>query len=70
MNGHGNVRSVAAVQSVLACGGTVGGVRLLSPHGCERVFDEQFGGTDRVRDYPVRWDIGYQLENRTCSWGG
>lgn len=37
-NGHGNARSVAAVQSVLACGGEARGVRLLSEAGCERVF--------------------------------
>ncbi|MGK8558700.1 serine hydrolase domain-containing protein [Nocardia gipuzkoensis] len=70
VNGHGNARSVAAVQSVLACGGTVGGVRLLSSDGCERVFGEQFRGTDRILDYPIRWGMGYRLENRTCSWGG
>ena len=30
-NGHGNARSVARIQSVVACGGAVDGVRLLSP---------------------------------------
>ncbi|PXX59855.1 CubicO group peptidase (beta-lactamase class C family) [Nocardia tenerifensis] len=70
VNGHGNARSVGAVQSVLACGGTVGGVRLLSQAGCERVFDEQFRGVDRVLNSPIRWGMGYRLENRTCSWGG
>ena len=35
-SGFGNARSVAAVQSVLACGGTVAGLRLLSAAGCER----------------------------------
>ena len=30
-SGFGNARSVAAVQSVMACGGSVGSVRLLSP---------------------------------------
>src|SRR3954447_5672718 len=36
--GHGNARSVAAVQSVLACGGESGGVRLLSEAGCRAVM--------------------------------
>ena len=40
-NGHGNARSVADVQSVLACGGEVGGRRFLSEQGCEAVFEEQ-----------------------------
>ncbi|HEY8308813.1 MAG TPA: serine hydrolase [Lapillicoccus sp.] len=46
-NGFGNARSVAAVQSVLASGGEVRGVRLLSAAGCERVLEEQFVGADR-----------------------
>ncbi|MFI6048243.1 serine hydrolase domain-containing protein [Nocardia sp. NPDC051321] len=70
INGHGNARSVGLVQSVLACDGTVGGVRLLSEAGCARVFEEQFRGTDRILDQPIRWGMGYRLENRTCSWGG
>ena len=70
IGGHGNARSVAAVQSVLACGGVVGGVRLLSQAGCERVFEEQYRGEDRVLGTPIRWGMGYRLENRTCSWGG
>ncbi|WP_327699502.1 serine hydrolase domain-containing protein [Streptomyces sp. NBC_00459] len=76
VNGHGNARSVAAVQSVLACGGTARGVRLLSEAGCERALEEQFAGTDSVLGMPMRWGMGYglgggQLPNpRTCSWGG
>ncbi|MEW2401298.1 serine hydrolase domain-containing protein [Streptomyces sp. NPDC046862] len=74
--GHGNARSVAAVQSVLACGGTARGVRLLSEAGCERVFEEQFRGEDSVLGVPMRYGLGYglhsgQLPNpRSCFWGG
>ncbi|MCO6010838.1 beta-lactamase family protein [Actinoallomurus purpureus] len=70
IGGYGNARSVGAVQSVLCCGGAVRGVRLLSEAGCERVFEEQFRGEDRVLGMPIRWGMGYRLENRTCSWGG
>ena len=70
VGGFGNARSVAAVQSVLACGGAAGGVRLLSEAGCERVFEEQYHGQDRILGMPVRWGMGYRLEGRTCSWGG
>lgn len=76
VNGHGNARSVAAVQSVLACGGTARGVRLLSEAGCERALEEQFAGTDSVLGVPMRWGMGYSLNSgqlpnpRTCSWGG
>ncbi|WP_367127307.1 serine hydrolase domain-containing protein [Saccharothrix sp. HUAS TT1] len=68
--GHGNARSVAAVQSVLASGGVAGGVRLLSEAGCARVVQEQFRGVDRYLGVPVRYGMGYRVEGRTCSWGG
>jgi CubicO group peptidase (beta-lactamase class C family) len=78
-NGHGNARSVALVQSVLACGGTVGGRRFLSPAGCDAVFEEQVRGTDLVINLPLRFGIGYGLSSegspaglndRSCYWGG
>ncbi|MFE9746714.1 serine hydrolase domain-containing protein [Saccharothrix saharensis] len=68
--GHGNARSVGLVQSVLASGGAVGGVRLLSAAGCLRVLEEQFRGVDRYLGVPIRYGIGYRIEGRTCSWGG
>ncbi|MFI9011521.1 serine hydrolase domain-containing protein [Actinosynnema sp. NPDC053489] len=68
--GHGNARSVALAQSVLACGGEVGGVRLLSEAGCARVLEEQFRGVDHYLRVPVRYGLGYRIEGRTCSWGG
>ncbi|MBA2896955.1 serine hydrolase domain-containing protein [Nonomuraea soli] len=70
VGGFGNARSVGAVQSVLASGGTYRGVRLLSAAGCERVLEEQFNGEDRLLGTPIRWGLGYRLEGRTCSWGG
>ena len=78
-NGHGNARSVAAVQRVLACGGEVDGVRLLSRAGCEAVLEEQSYGPDLVLGVPIRFGIGYGLTSpdmplgpnpRTCFWGG
>jgi CubicO group peptidase (beta-lactamase class C family) len=70
IGGYGNARSVGAVQSVLACGGVARGVRLLSEAGCERVFEEQYRGEDRILGTPIRWGMGYRLEDHTCSWGG
>ncbi len=78
-NGHGNARSVAAVQAVMANGGEVGGVRLLSAAGCERVLEEQAYGTDLVLGSPVRFGLGFGLSSaempisatgRACYWGG
>jgi CubicO group peptidase (beta-lactamase class C family) len=78
-NGHGNARSVARVQSVLACGGEVDGVRILSEAGCNAVFEEQAYGTDLVLGMPLRLGMGYGLPSpelpmspnqRACFWGG
>ena len=43
-NGHGNARSVAKVQTLIANGGSAFGKRILSKAGCDRVFDEQSNG--------------------------
>jgi CubicO group peptidase (beta-lactamase class C family) len=77
-NGTGNARSVATVQSVLACGGEVNGKRFLSEATCDLVFREQCNGTDLVLGVPLRHGIGYGLPGdliplpnpRTCFWGG
>jgi CubicO group peptidase (beta-lactamase class C family) len=78
-NGHGNARSVARVQSVLACGGEVDGVRLLTPEACALPLIEQADGVDLVLGLPMRFGIGYGLTNsstpfirgeKTCFWGG
>ncbi len=79
VGGHGNARSVAMIQSVLACGGAVGGRRLLSQEGCAAVFQEEARGMDLVLGVPVRLGMGYGLTSpetpmgpnpRTCFWGG
>ncbi|MGO9560035.1 MAG: serine hydrolase domain-containing protein [Acidimicrobiales bacterium] len=75
--GHGNARSVAGVHSVLACGGEARGVRLLSPAGCEAIFEEQSNGPDLVLGQPIRFGMGFGLSGElmpvgphTCFWGG
>ncbi|MGX1272032.1 serine hydrolase domain-containing protein [Streptomyces phaeoluteigriseus] len=69
-SGYGNARSVALVQSVMACGGSVRGVRLLSRAGCDRAREEQFSGEDRVLGMPVTWGLGYGIFGGTYGWGG
>ena len=69
-SGFGNARSVALVQSVMACGGTVCGLGLLSQAGCERAREEQFGCEDRILGMPVRYGLGYGLFGNTFGWGG
>jgi len=78
-NGHGNARSVARVQTLLACGGEAFGRRLLSEAGANRAFEEQTNGVDLVLGGPIRYGLGYGLTSkdmplgpnpRTCFWGG
>jgi len=79
-NGHGNARSVAKIQAIVANGGTVGDVTLLSPETIELIFDEQAHGTDLVLGLPVRFGMGYALPSeaapqlpssgRIAYWGG
>jgi CubicO group peptidase (beta-lactamase class C family) len=78
-NGHGNARSVARLQSVLACGGEVDGIRLLTPEACALALQEQSNGIDLVIGMPLRFGIGYGLTSETfgylpvegvCFWGG
>src|SRR6516165_7741712 len=47
-NGHGNARVLACLQSAVACGGVVDGVRLLSPKTIDRIFEVQSAGIDLV----------------------
>ncbi|WP_328751747.1 beta-lactamase family protein [Streptomyces sp. NBC_00285] len=69
-SGFGNARSVALIQSALACGGTVRGVRLLSAAGAERAREEQFSGEDRVIGMTQRYGLGFGLFGTTFGWGG
>jgi CubicO group peptidase (beta-lactamase class C family) len=76
-NGQGNARSVAAIQSVVACGGEARGTRLLSEAGVAALFSEQSNGRDLVLDVPLRFGLGYGLASETlpmgprgCAWGG
>lgn len=69
-SGFGNARSVALAQSAMACAGTVGAVRLLSPAGCERAWEEQFSGEDRILGMPVSWGLGYARFDTMYGWGG
>ena len=80
LNGHGNARSVARVLSVVARGGEVDGVRLLSPETIELIFQEQSHGMDLVLGVPIRFGIGWALpepelvpyvpDGKICFWGG
>ena len=78
-NGHGNARSVAQIQAVLACQGEAQGRRLFSQDIARMVMRERISGTDLVLDTPQRFGLGYGLNNpdmpispnkNVCFWGG
>jgi CubicO group peptidase (beta-lactamase class C family) len=77
MNGHGNGRGIATVQSILASGGA-NGVRLMSDAGRMRVLERQADGIDIVIGLEMRWGMGYSLngaffglpESRRVAWWG
>ncbi|MDB5367548.1 MAG: serine hydrolase [Rhodospirillales bacterium] len=60
-NGHGNARAIARIYALLAAGGTLDGVQLLSPEilaDARRVrWDEPCGLTER----PFRYGLGFML---------
>lgn len=78
-NGHGNARSLARIQSVLAGSGQARGIRLLTPAGCSPAVTEQYHGVDTVLGIPLSYGAGYALSSpetpvspnpRACFWGG
>lgn len=75
--GHGNARSVARAQALLACGGELDGKRLMSEAGARRALELQIEGTDLVLGMPTRFGMGYGLGGAmmplppsACFWGG
>jgi CubicO group peptidase (beta-lactamase class C family) len=78
-NGQGNARSVARVASLLACGGQVDDIRLLSLETIEKSIEEQIYGIDLVLNNTIRFGLGWGLTSkempispnpRTFYWGG
>ncbi|MFI6366077.1 serine hydrolase domain-containing protein [Nocardia sp. NPDC050630] len=80
VNGHGNARSVAAVQSLVACGGALHGQRLLSEKTIDLIFEQQSDGADLALLLPLRFGLGYGLpqsqtapevpDGKVCWWAG
>ncbi len=78
-NGHGNARSVARVAALMACGGELDGIRLLSMSTLEKAIEEQAYGPDLVLIMPIRFGLGFGLTSkevplgpnpRAFFWGG
>ena len=78
-NGHGNARSVVAVQTLVANLGCANGKRLMSEAGCRAIFDQQTHGKDLVLGVPIKFGMGYGIttdempmgpNEHIAYWGG
>jgi CubicO group peptidase (beta-lactamase class C family) len=57
-NGHGNARSIAQIQSVLAQGGEAQGKRLFSQETLDKMCTPRIEGMDLVLGMDVSWGLG------------
>jgi CubicO group peptidase (beta-lactamase class C family) len=60
INGHGTARSVARFYALLAAGGTLGGVRVLSEASIDHLLEVQREGPDLVFGDTTAWTLGLQ----------
>lgn len=77
--GHGNARSVARLQTPLACKGAAFGVNLLSEATASLVMQPRISGTDLVLGVPATFGLGFGINSaetplspnkNACFWGG
>jgi CubicO group peptidase (beta-lactamase class C family) len=61
MNGVFTARSLAHMYSVIAMGGTLDGVRFLSPETIRRAGTVRTRSRDIVIGWPMRWRLGYHM---------
>jgi CubicO group peptidase (beta-lactamase class C family) len=70
VNGHGTARAVAAFYGALATGGVLAGTRLLGADLLDEALRTQAEGIDVLLGRPVRWGLGFQLEDDGFGLGG
>jgi CubicO group peptidase (beta-lactamase class C family) len=76
-NGHGNARSVATIQSIVANRGEFNGKRFFSEKTGDQIFETQAHDVDLVLGIEAHFGMGYGLASsltpvgpRTCYWAG
>lgn len=76
-NGHGNARSVALIQSIVANNGEINGKRFFSEKTGARIFETQAHDVDLVLGIEMNFGMGYGLASsltplgpRGCYWAG
>ena len=61
MNGVFTARALARVYTMLAAGGSIDGMRFLSPQTVKRASTVQGRGLDAVLGFPMAWRLGYHV---------
>ena len=61
VNGHATARAIAKLYGVLAAGGSVDGVRVLSREAIARCAEEHSRGLDSILDIDTRFSLGFML---------
>ena len=76
-NGHGNARSIALIQSIIANRGEINGRRFFSEALSDQMFTKQITNNDLVLNGEFSFGLGYGLETSVmpigpdgCFWGG
>jgi CubicO group peptidase (beta-lactamase class C family) len=69
--GHGNARAIARHFAMLAGGGTLENVMIMSHETCKQAitFQCESDGVDPIIGSPVRFALGYELNNETFPMG-
>lgn len=68
-NGHTNARALSRFYAVLACGGELQGVLMLSAEHLVRCRAEESNGIDAVMSVPMRFGLGYRLTQPAAKYG-
>ena len=68
-NGHATAPALARLMGLLACGGEVGGVRLLSPETIAQASRQRIGDEDLVLPYWISWGAGFMRNERRHIYG-
>ena len=66
-NGLFTARALARVYAAISCGGSLDGVRLLSPATLRRASEVQTRSADRVLVLPMHWRLGYHSAFTTAG---
>jgi CubicO group peptidase (beta-lactamase class C family) len=68
-NGHATAHSLARLMGALASGGTLGGVKILSPEAMEKARAERIAGQDLVLPYQISWGAGFMRNTPNFFYG-